>query len=164
MSDTILPTLTQATSEFAFHVDKLLFVEITQFVTVDLTFLAYFPAYYLITPHRAAPRVSRILSLHALHFPQLVFALRDFMKTCIVVGEAWIAIANTSIALFSTLRSRDTMTGDDAVADQVRSVRLAIKDAGDACASLRRADIRVLLSEAAFEQLMTVVKILIGGT
>lgn len=79
------------------------------------------------------------------------------MKACIAVGEAWINIANNSIDLFSTLRNTNTMADD--IAERVKSILLAIKNANDACASFRLADIQVTVAGAGFDKLVMIIMI-----
>lgn len=153
MTNTIISALTQATSEFAFHVDTLLLVVIAQYVVYILT-LSLIP-HQSVAPSRGAPDVSKmILASPKLYFPQLVFALSDFIKSCIVFGEAWIAIAKQSINLFSALSSVEMIISDSNTTEQVKLVLIAIKNAKDACARLRIADIQVMRLRAVFEQLL----------
>lgn len=69
------------------------------------------------------------------------------MKSCITFGEAWIAVANNSIKLFSALKNADIIIGHSDIAERVKSVLHAIKSASDACACLRLADVQVFSLE-----------------
>lgn len=77
------------------------------------------------------------------------------MKNCVAFGEAWIAVAEQSLTLFSTLRNVDMKAGDTKINEQVKSILVAIKNAINTCGSLRLADIQVIFQGATLEQLLT---------
>lgn len=145
----ISKTLIQTTSELAFHIDALLLIEITWFVVHNLIYLKSI-SYWSAIVRRGAPSVSRILPSPTLRFPELVFTLRDFMKSCVALGEAWIEIVKHSVTLFSALSNVDTISEDSNIDEQIRSILVAIKNTSEACVRLRQADMQVIFLEAVF--------------
>lgn len=95
--------------------------------------------------------LSILSSPSTIQFPLLIDALKDFLKSCVAVGETWVRILKHSIDLYSSLRNINVTTDDSNITERVNSVLAAIKNASEACACLRLADTQVKSPMVSFE-------------